>query len=70
MGYLVTEDMLTPTISLDAVKSAIRNIPSLLAIDETALMGLDDLRKRYNRLPSLDQAKEFMTDSRVIGIGK
>ena len=55
MGYLVTEDQLTMIISLETVKAAISGNPSLLAIADAALMGLDDLRVHYNRLPSSNQ---------------
>ncbi len=58
MGYLVTEDMLTLIISLETVKAAISGNPSLLAVADAALMGLDDLRVHYNRLPSSDQTME------------
>ena len=55
LGYLVTEDMLTLIISLEAVKAAISGNPSLLAIADAALQGLDDLRITYTRLPPSDQ---------------
>ena len=50
MGYMVTEDKLTLIISLETVKAAISGNPSLLAIADAALMGLDDLRVHYKRL--------------------
>jgi hypothetical protein len=58
MGYLVTEDMLTLIVSLETVKAAISGNPSLLAIADAALQGLDDLRVHYTRLPPSDQAME------------
>ena len=58
MGYLVTVDQLTLIISLETVKAAISGIPSLLAVADAALMGLDDLRIHYIRLSSSDQTVE------------
>ena len=58
LGYLVTEVQLTLIISLETVKAAISGNPSLLAVADVALMGLDDLRVHYNRLPPSGQAIE------------
>ncbi len=58
MGYLVTEGQLTLIISLDTVNSVISGNMSLLAVNDAVIMGLDDLRIHYNRLPPLDQAME------------
>lgn len=58
MGYVVTEDQLTLIISLETVKAAISGNPSLLAIADAALMGLDDMRINYNRLPPTGQSME------------
>ena len=58
LGYLVTEGQLTLIISLETVKAAISGNPSLLAIADAALMGLDDLRIHYRRLPQSDQTME------------
>ena len=58
MGYLVTEELLTLIVSLDTVKAAISGNPSLLAIADAMLQGLDDLRIHYQRLPPPDQTME------------
>ena len=58
MGYVVTEDLLTLIVSLETVKAAISGNPSLLAVADAALQGLDDLRIHYRRLPQSDQTME------------